>query len=710
MISVMRFLTLVTCVFGIRYVYADSPTIDDPLSELRAAFNLPDDNKTLCDDRTFIRRAYLDVTGYPPTIEEQRDFLASSEANKRAILIDRLLDSQRFSENWGRWLTFEMGADEAELVYAAQELGMTERHLLYGWIRWTQNHLKHNTPYNEIARHLLNATSRGENSGNNYYRWLQTIRNTAQHDGFQAAAMYVDQPNMDLFWRSYSQIYSPDTRGEEVAERFMGITLECARCHDHPFESLSQSDHSGFAAIFRPIRYSELPITFQQKRFFTIATAAALAIFGLVTAWLASVGRKRKWLLVLRDLCFVLIGFGLVVLSSYLHLVPSLVSKRVSPGLVLDDLSQSSFGPAFFILGALAVSVVLFSITIARAVRSWAITRVSLAVLFGFSSLTVADWMLVHSQSISGKNQESLVHLSQRQLLAGIGLGGSGHQPREVFVAEQAPNEIPPRLLNGEQLQVDQGSNPIRAFSDWLTRVEPDLLAINIVQRTWEEYFWHVAPDQVDKSLLERDKVIDSIIHHLARELIEDNWSLKALHRKILNSRQYQLPRAVNSESDTNPLFYNQPRRLNAEQFVVAVEALRGWPMPPDERYSPPSASVFQNASKTPWSNDFRGRVLRLLRHERGSRQYRQESALLLLVDTTWLDDLEKSWFNSQEFIDQPRKQKIQHLYETAYTRSASEQELAAIEQELSDIQSDAEAIRELMWAIANSTEFQFIL
>ena len=159
------------------------------------------------DDAEFVRRVHLDVIGTLPTAEEVRGFLASGEADKRAKLIERLLERPEYADYWSlKW---------SDLLRAHRRaLGEKGLASFSGWIKQA---FRENRPLDRIVRELLTA------QGNLYTNG-------------PVAFYFADKTPSDL--------------AETTAQIFLGIRLQCARCHHHPFEVWSQDDYYGLAACF----------------------------------------------------------------------------------------------------------------------------------------------------------------------------------------------------------------------------------------------------------------------------------------------------------------------------------------------------------------------------------------------------------------------------------------------------------------------------
>jgi hypothetical protein len=166
----------------------------------------------LSSDVVFLRRAYLDALGILPSAAEARAFLDDTRADRRARLIDTLLERPEFADFWAlKWS--DLLRNEEKVI---DRKGVR---LFHGWIRRA---LAEGMPLNEFARDLI--SSRGStyrHPESNYYRALR----------------------------------DPQLRAEVTAQVFLGVRLQCARCHNHPFDRWTQTDYHSLSAFFTPIRY-----------------------------------------------------------------------------------------------------------------------------------------------------------------------------------------------------------------------------------------------------------------------------------------------------------------------------------------------------------------------------------------------------------------------------------------------------------------------
>ena len=165
----------------------------------------------LCDDATFLRRVSLDIAGRLPTAAEAEAFVASRDADKRDQAIDALLGSPEYADFFAnKWTAIlKNRRDDASDI--------TSNFALFAWVR---DSLLANKPYDQMVRELLAATG----------------------------TVIANPP---VAW--YKRVKEPKQQLEDVAQLFLGVRMQCAQCHHHPFERWSQDDYYGFAAFFTQV-------------------------------------------------------------------------------------------------------------------------------------------------------------------------------------------------------------------------------------------------------------------------------------------------------------------------------------------------------------------------------------------------------------------------------------------------------------------------
>ncbi len=179
------------------------------------------------EDAEFLRRVSLDLLGRIPSVAEVRAFLKDSAVDKRAALIDRLLDSPGYGSHWSHvWRGLMMPEANAN---------PQARGLQSGFEAWLQEQLAKNTGYDQMIRELL-TTPIGRNA--------RVAVNGAP--GVRAT------PDVMAYYLAKDA--SPENLASGTARAFLGVRLECAQCHDHPFASWKREQFWGYAAFFASIQ------------------------------------------------------------------------------------------------------------------------------------------------------------------------------------------------------------------------------------------------------------------------------------------------------------------------------------------------------------------------------------------------------------------------------------------------------------------------
>jgi Protein of unknown function (DUF1549)/Protein of unknown function (DUF1553) len=199
------------------------------------------------NDLEFLRRVTIDTIGSLPTPDEVRAFLADNRTDKRARKIDELLEHPRHAALWATKLC-DITGNNTDALENPVPLKPKRSQMWHDWLR---KRVQENVPYDEIVRGILAATSR---DGESVDDWIKHVSETdeAITKGFDTP--YAERKSLDLFWRRQQQV-PVEQWGEKVAAAFMGVRLECAQCHKHPFDRWTQADYRSFANVFGNIRF-----------------------------------------------------------------------------------------------------------------------------------------------------------------------------------------------------------------------------------------------------------------------------------------------------------------------------------------------------------------------------------------------------------------------------------------------------------------------
>ena len=183
--------------------------IDELVAKKLKALGLP--SSQIADDATFLRRVTVDLAGRLPTLDESEQFLADTSGSKRENAINRLLDSTDYADYF---------ANKWSAILRNKRRQDNEKYYTFAFHEWIRQCLHENKPYDQFAREILTATG-------------------------------TPGKNPPVAW--YREVKDQSAQVEDTAQLFLGLRIQCARCHHHPFEKWSQQDYYGFAAFFAQV-------------------------------------------------------------------------------------------------------------------------------------------------------------------------------------------------------------------------------------------------------------------------------------------------------------------------------------------------------------------------------------------------------------------------------------------------------------------------
>jgi len=190
----------------------------------------------LCTDEEFIRRAMIDTCGIIPSATEVRNFLADRSSGKRAKLIDKLLEREEFIDLWTmKW------NDTLRNNFRLTRAGAGD------YAKWIREQVEKNRPYDEWVRELLAA--QGKNTSTVFER---NDVPPAQRDrpGIERLLQQMNSTPFNAASNYYVVSRDPLDVTSATSQIFLGVRIECARCHNHPFEKWTQNDYYALAGFF----------------------------------------------------------------------------------------------------------------------------------------------------------------------------------------------------------------------------------------------------------------------------------------------------------------------------------------------------------------------------------------------------------------------------------------------------------------------------
>ena len=194
------------------------------------------------DKRTLLRRATFDLIGLPPTPEEIDAFLADDSPDAFAKVVDRLLASPHYGERWARhWLDVaRYGEDQAHTFQARLYPGG------YRYRDWVIKAFNDDMPYDRFVTEQIAG---------------DLLKTGEPTDRLPALGFFALGPHyyMDAGEAKAAEAAELDDRVDVLGRGFLGLTVACARCHDHKFDPITTQDYYALAGVFKSSRYVEEP-------------------------------------------------------------------------------------------------------------------------------------------------------------------------------------------------------------------------------------------------------------------------------------------------------------------------------------------------------------------------------------------------------------------------------------------------------------------
>ena len=458
----------------------------------------------VADRRQLIRRATFDLTGLPPTLDEVAAFLADKSPQAFARVVERLLASPRYGERWGRhWLDVARFADSNGL----------DENVAHGtawrYRDWVIESLNRDLPYDEF----LHAQIAGDLLPNDDPR-LRNSRLIAT--GFLALGpkvlAEVDETKMEMDIID-EQI---DTLGRTV----LGLTLSCARCHDHKFDPISTRDYYALAGVFKSTKTME-----------SFAKIAKWNENSLHDASFEQALKEHQQQLATKN----------HALETMLADATALLQEDLGQGAALPANPEESFPPA------------------TRALLDKQREEIAKLVATTPSPPTAMGVCEADPTDVS-------LHIRGNHLTLG----------------DVVPRGVPAILAVRDAVTVGSQQSGRLAMARWLTNSSHPLTARVMVNRLWRWHFGRGLVETVDNfGQLGSEPSHPELLDWLALRFIDDGWSIKQMHREIMLSSSYQMSsrpsgEALRVDPENRLLSRFSARRLEAEEIRDAMLAVAG--------------------------------------------------------------------------------------------------------------------------------------
>ncbi|MBS1831279.1 MAG: DUF1553 domain-containing protein, partial [Acidobacteria bacterium] len=482
--------------------------------------------------RTLIRRAYLDVTGLPPSVAEVEVFVADQSPDAFVKVVDKLLASPAYGERWGRhWLDLVRYADSGG--YETD----TDRLNVWRYRDWVVNALNQDMPYDRFVQLQI--------AGDEYAPGTVDAKIATGYIYLGPEAnMRNEQTRMDEL----------DDIVATTGTTMMGMTMGCARCHNHKFDPIPQKDYYRMQAVFFPSSRGEVPI---------VGDADKKAFDDATKAWRARLEPLEKQLKELyapyRDK---IRQQKILQLPDFYQLALKTAPEKRTEGQKLNAIQVEKQ------LGASRGEIESIMPPEDQEKSCHLNEQITLTEL----AKPVIDtaWSTVEKDGGKPKESHFLHHGS-------LGNKGSVMEPGVLTVASL---EGEPRFPKPDPSAAS--SLRRKTFADWLTSPKHPLFARVMVNRIWQHHFGEGlvrTPSNFGKT--GEAPTHPELLDWLASEFIAKGWSMKAMHRLMLTSDAYQMASddvEANRKIDpTNRMLWRQARtRVEAEVLRDSVLAVAG--------------------------------------------------------------------------------------------------------------------------------------
>lgn len=550
-----------------------------------------------------LRRVYLDMVGLPPTPAEQAAFKADDSPDAYERVVDRLLASPRFGERWGRhWMDVWRYSDWAGYMAEVRE---SQPHI-WRWRDWIVESLNADAGYDRMVREMLAGDEIAPTDS-------ATLRAT----GFLVRQYYKFNRNVVL-----------DNTVEHTAKAFLGITLNCCRCHDHMYDPLSQREYYSFRAFFEGVQVRTDRVPGQPD------TTKA----GLVRAYDAEKVPPTQ-LFVRGDetspdpeqVCPPAIPAALRgTVSVEAVSLPADASHPDRRGFVIEETRaaarqavrtaeaalatarRAAAGGAMATVGATPSALIGTAVVVRSTQRALELARLDLVTAQAAFASTEATLQAEHWESDSalakpdGQRAAELAVLAQRQSVlakARRDLLAAEHTAETSVAAVRPPalqkvtaaraalakaeaDAVAPLSSNfsrrPQSVYPATSTGRRLALARWITDRSNPLAARVAVNHVWARHFGRpLVPNVFDFGRNGRPPTHPALVDWLAADFMDHGWSLKRLHRLIVTSAAYRQdahadPAVTARDPDDKYYCRMPPRRMEAEVVRDSVLAVAG--------------------------------------------------------------------------------------------------------------------------------------
>lgn len=542
------------------------------------------------DRATLIRRVYFDLIGLPPSLKEIDDFITDKSPDAFAKVVDRLLASPQFGERWGRhWLDVARYAESS-----GKDVNIAFPHA-WRYRDYVIGSFNADKPYDQfireqIAGDLLPAKDDRQRAD-------QLIGT-----GFLAiGAKGLNERNPKQFAMDLA-----DEQIDTMSQAMLGLTIACARCHDHKFDPISQREYYSMAGIFlsTETRYGTIP-AIQNGNASTLVELPAAAELPAIKAKQTPAERAR--------------------LELEFADAKKKREEMVSEGIRLRQAQQSGKAEE----GNPALRFVQIQQSVARAayfeeeLKSFDESGDAKAFCMGVQDKPTRTEAMKQFGGMFGRGMRGGPEGMRAMMAERMKTGQPFRRPSgyEAIAdspllargdvekpGERVPRGFPAVLTPSAAPEIPASTSGRRELADWLASAQNPLTARVMANRTWHWLFGRGIVESVDNfGTMGQKPANQALLDHLAARFVENGWSTKKLIREIVLSHAYQLSsahddKAFAADPENTLVWRMSKRRLDAECVRDAMLAVAG-----NLDLQPPVGSLIGRAGNGPIGGPARG-------------------------------------------------------------------------------------------------------
>ncbi len=496
----------------------------------------------MADQRTLLRRVYMDLIGIPPTPEEQDAYLNDKSPDAYEKLLDRLLASEQYGVRYGRhWLDVLRYADAEERMYAAPGI--------HYWRDWVINAVNSDVPYDQFVRAQLTGYRTTERTTMAAVGRRSPLERRPD-DLFALGFLARGAVNRDSKELGELQIAAVET----VSSAFLGMTVACAKCHDHMFDPVRQKDYYAMKALFDPLVIKKQ----------TLATPAELVVYG------KQLGDFEKLRVAAEKPVNELIApYREKLYADRVAMLPEDVRAVILKPEKQRTAAEQKIADDYFPVLRIDTDKIE-EVMSPDDKKKYQTLRAKLNQVNGQVRRNMvkdlpAFWTVEVDRGL--EREPSYILTS-----------GDPERPEKNH-----PVEPGWPFYDGE---VDIRDGRVEAFSDWLTAKENPLFARVAVNRLWQWHFGEgLQKSSSDFGILGGRPASQPLLDWLAAEFIDRGYSMKAMHKLMMTSKTYRLAsfgdketmkKNLNADPNQRFLWSFRLKRLEAEPVWDSILSAAG--------------------------------------------------------------------------------------------------------------------------------------